>query len=43
VGKSSLLLRFSKNVFEENFTPTLGVDFHIKTFKLKGKVIKLQI
>lgn len=27
VGKSSLLLRFVENVWEDNFVPTIGVDF----------------
>ena len=43
VGKSSLLLRFSDNVFNESFLPTIGVDFKIRTFELQGKTVKLQI
>lgn len=43
VGKSSLLLRFSDNVFNESFLPTIGVDFKIRTFDLNGKAVKLQI
>jgi len=43
VGKSSLLLRFSDNIFNESFLPTIGVDFKIRTFDLKGKTVKLQI
>ena len=27
VGKSSLLFRFSENIWEEKFIPTIGVDF----------------
>jgi len=41
VGKSSLLLRFSDNVFNEAFLPTIGVDFKIRTFDLNGKTAKL--
>ncbi len=41
VGKSSLLLRFSDNVFNESFLPTIGVDFKIRTFELQGKTVKL--
>ena len=37
VGKSSLLLRFSENIFNESFLPTIGVDFKIRTFDLSGK------
>ena len=27
VGKSSLLYRFVENVWDDNFVPTIGVDF----------------
>ena len=30
VGKSSLLFRFVENVWDDNFVPTIGVDFVIK-------------
>lgn len=43
VGKSSILLRFSDNIFNESFLPTIGVDFKIKTFEIQGKTVKLQI
>ena len=43
VGKSSLLLRFADDVFHENFMPTIGVDFKIRTIEVDGKNIKLQI
>lgn len=43
VGKSSLLLRFADNVFNESFLPTIGVDFKIRTFDLNGKTVKLQV
>ena len=48
VGKSSLLLRFSDNIFSEryqfylfSFLPTIGVDFKIRTIDVDGKNIKL--
>jgi len=43
VGKSSLLLRFSENIWRENYLPTIGVDFKIKTVVIDGKTVKLQI
>ena len=43
VGKSSLLLRFSDNIFNESFLPTIGVDFKIRTFDLNNRTVKLQI
>jgi Ras-related protein Rab-1A len=43
VGKSSLLLRFSDNIFNDSFLPTIGVDFKIRTFDLNSKTVKLQI
>lgn len=43
VGKSSLLMRFSDNVFTESFLPTIGVDFKIRTIENSGSLIKLQM
>lgn len=44
VGKSSLLLRFADDVFNESFLPTIGVDFKIRTLdSVSGSVVKLQI
>jgi Ras-related protein Rab-1A len=43
VGKSSLLLRFADNIFQETFYPTIGVDFKIRTFSSEGSVVKLQM
>eukprot|EP00351_Strombidinopsis_sp_SopsisLIS2011_P003049 CAMPEP_0116875128 /NCGR_PEP_ID=MMETSP0463-20121206/6913_1 /TAXON_ID=181622 /ORGANISM="Strombidinopsis sp, Strain SopsisLIS2011" /LENGTH=59 /DNA_ID=CAMNT_0004520109 /DNA_START=31 /DNA_END=210 /DNA_ORIENTATION=+ len=41
VGKSSLLVRFADDTFSENFMPTIGVDFKIRTVEVDGKTIKL--
>ena len=35
VGKSSLLFRFSENIWEEKFIPTIGVDFVIHNILIK--------
>ncbi len=43
VGKSSLLVRFADDVFTDNFMPTIGVDFKIKTLMVDNKSAKLQI
>ncbi|KAK4767183.1 hypothetical protein SAY87_023581 [Trapa incisa] len=42
VGKSSLLLSFTSNSFEE-LSPTIGVDFKIKHVTVSGKKLKLAI
>ena len=50
VGKSSLLFRFSEDIWEEQFIPTIGVDFvsiilnnylEIKNFRSKWKESKI--
>ena len=43
VGKSSLLLRFSDDVYRDSYISTIGVDFKVKTIELEGKRIKLQM
>lgn len=43
VGKSSILLRFSDDQFNESYLTTIGVDFRFKTLNIDGKTIKLQI
>ena len=43
VGKSSLLLRFADDQFNENYMITIGVDFRFKSLKLMDKIVKLQI
>lgn len=42
VGKSSLLLRFTSNTFD-NLPPTVGVDFRLKKMTVEGKRVKLAI
>lgn len=41
VGKSSLLFRFVENVWDDNFVPTIGVDFVRKIYNLK-QIKKIQ-
>jgi len=43
VGKSALLLRFADDTYHESYISTIGVDFKIRTIKLDGKSVKLQI
>ncbi|CAO1391236.1 unnamed protein product [Diamesa serratosioi] len=43
VGKSSLLIRFSDNVFSGSYITTIGVDFKIRTVVINGERVKLQI
>ena len=43
VGKSSLLLRFVDNQWNDLFVPTIGVDFKIRTMEIDNKNVKLQI
>ena len=43
VGKTSLLTKYCKNEFKPTYITTIGIDFHLKYFKYKGKRIKIQI
>mmetsp|Transcript_31006 Transcript_31006/g.49797 ORF Transcript_31006/g.49797 Transcript_31006/m.49797 type:complete len:214 (-) Transcript_31006:45-686(-) len=43
VGKSSVMVRFSDDTYDDSFITTIGVDFKLRTVELDNKVIKLQI
>ncbi len=43
VGKSCILVRFSDDVFVENYVTIIGVDFRFKTMIVKNKIAKIQI
>lgn len=43
VGKSNLLLRWSKNDFNPDSTPTIGVEFATKTLQIDGKIVKVHV
>ena len=43
VGKTSVILRYTKNIFHEEFLNSIGVDFKSKDLLLDGRKIKLQI
>ncbi len=43
VGKTSILLRYTDDIFISSFISTIGIDFKIKTIEINNKIIKLQI
>ena len=43
VGKSSIILRYTDNTFNEKLINSIGVDFKMKKITFKEKVIKIQI
>jgi Rab family protein len=43
VGKTNIMNRFSKNIFNINSKPTIGVDFALKNVKLGPYSIRLQL
>ena len=42
-GKSSLVLRYTDNIFQASLISSIGVDFKIKKKEIDGKKIKIQI
>ena len=38
VGKSSILFRFSENIWEKEFIPTIGVDFVNNIFNIINNI-----
>jgi len=43
VGKTSLLNRFVRNMFEPKFKPSIGADFFTNEIDVDGKKVNLQI
>ena len=43
VGKTSIINTLLGQKFNDEYEPSIGVDFFSKTMKFKGKIIKLQI
>ncbi len=42
-GKSSLVLRYAKDRWDDSPTATVGVDLRIKTVRMSGRTVKLKI
>ena len=42
-GKSSVLLRFAENAFQDSYMATVAVDFRHRTVTVNGESCKLQI
>ena len=42
-GKSSLIVRYVDQIWNDVFVPTIGVDFKVKSLEIENKSIKLQI
>ena len=43
VGKSNLLLKFTRNEFDPDKRSTIGVEFATRSIKHEGKTIRAQI
>ena len=43
VGKTSLIRRFTDNIFEETYIATLGVDFAVKQVRLQDCNVELKL
>lgn len=42
-GKSSLLLRFTDDIFDQEIGSTIGVDFKVKTLTIHGDIFKIAL
>jgi len=42
-GKSSLVLRFADDEFQEDFQPTIGIDFKLRTLEINNQTVKVQV
>ena len=42
-GKTSLMLRFTDNIFVKDTTCTVGLDIKMKVVKIDGYAMKLQV
>ena len=42
-GKSSLLLRFTDDIFDTEIGSTIGVDFKVKTLTIHGDIFKIAL
>ena len=43
VGKSNILIQYTKNRFNEDYQSTIGVEFGAKTLEINNKIYKIQI
>src|SRR5437899_8952112 len=43
VGKTSLLAKFTEDVFTPSYISTIGIDFKIKTLEINDKIVKLNL
>ena len=43
VGKSNIFMRLCDEEFKPNYTPTIGVDFKIKSISIGDRRLKFQI
>lgn len=43
VGKTNILSRFARNLFNPSSKATIGVEFATKTLEIDGKIVKAQI
>lgn len=43
VGKTSIILRFTKNQFSDKYVSTIGIDFKSKKLQIKNKSVKIKV
>ncbi|KAI5192842.1 Ras-related protein Rab-1A [Nematocida sp. AWRm77] len=43
VGKTSIVMKYTEDIYKDTYRSTIGVDFRLKTISVDGETVKLQL